>query len=348
MCTSFKPDPNRKVGLESQKSYVAKVQSGFFEKYLSGPSVLDIGFAGHGGDGEPIVPQAIGVDKDFPGYDGVRLPFPDESQDAVYSSHCFEHIADFRSTLREWHRVLRVGGFMIIVVPHQHLFEKRTAPPSSWNLDHKRFYTPGSLLAEVESSLAPNSFRVRHMCDNDDGYDYGIAPLDPATGCFEIELVLEKIAQPHWDNEDGASRIYGVDQFFSTRARNGAWIDTDFSAPPGYWIWGPYARLARGLYSVELFFEAKGLDETEELAVPIRIDIGVEETESGQDLLLEGREGARQLRDGRVRLEFYNDQPDARHEFRIWLGGKPFDGALRFYGAELRYLGYARRLPIRD
>ena len=157
---------------KARKSYLAKIESRFFDRYLAGENVLDIGFAGHGGDGQPIVPQAIGIDKDFPGYDGIRLPFPDVSQDAIYSSHCFEHIDDYAAALREWHRILKVGGFIIIVVPHQQLFEKRLTPPSTWNLDHKRFYTAASLLAEVELSLAPNSFRVRHLCDNDEGYDY--------------------------------------------------------------------------------------------------------------------------------------------------------------------------------
>ena len=51
---------DRKVGLESQKSYKDKVKSGFFDKYLAGEKILDVGFAGHEGDGQPIVPQAIG------------------------------------------------------------------------------------------------------------------------------------------------------------------------------------------------------------------------------------------------------------------------------------------------
>lgn len=336
-------DPDRKVGLESQKSYTAKVHGGFFDLFLSGNAILDIGFAGHEGDGQPIVPQAIGIDKDFPGYDGICLPFANESHDAIYSSHCFEHIDDYAGALREWHRVLKVGGFLVIVVPHQHLFEKRIEPPSAWNLDHKRFYTPASLLAEVEASLPPNSFRVRHLCDNDAGYDYTIPPLIPAAGCFEIELVLEKITQPHWDNEDGKSRFYRANEFTPNNAADW-WVETDFSTAPGFWIWGPYARLRRGLYSVTIVIEAIGLGDTQSLAHPIRIDIGRDEIGTEDFLILEGEEGAAQLRQGRINLEFYNDRPDSKHEFRIQLTGASFDGRIRFYGAELKYLGYSRML----
>ncbi len=336
-------DPYRKVGLESQKSYRAKIDDGFFNRFLSGEAILDIGFAGHEGDGQPIVLQAIGIDKDYPGYDGIKLPFGDESQDAIYSSHCFEHIEDYSLALQEWYRVLKVGGFLIIIVPHQHLFEKRDAPPSAWNLDHKRFYTPASLLAEIESSLPPNSFRVRHLCDNDLGYDYDIPPLDPATGCFEIELVLEKIAQPHWDVEDGTSRFYRANEFTPCN-HSDWWIETDFTAGPGFWIWGPYARLRKGLYSVTLVLEAIGLEDTQELAYPIKFDIGRNEIGTEDFLVLEGKEGVTQLRQGRIVLEFYNDQPDSKHEFRVQLGGAPFGGRLRFYGAELKYLGHTREV----
>jgi SAM-dependent methyltransferase len=188
----------RVVGEEIRKSIDAKRQSGFLSRYLSGDKILDIGYRGYVSDVVPVVPQAIGVELDYPGYDGRTLPFGDNTQDAIFASHCLEHIADFISTLREWHRVLRVGGFMVIAVPHQFLYEKRTGPPSRWNADHKRFYTPASLLAEVESALRPNTYRVRHLIDNDAGFDYSIAPDRHSAGCYEVELVLEKIEAPSW------------------------------------------------------------------------------------------------------------------------------------------------------
>ena len=146
----------------------------------------------------PIVPQATGVELDFPGYDGRTLPFAEESQDAVFASHCLEHIPDFRNALQDWFRVLRVGGFLVIMVPHQFLYEKKVAPPSQYNGDHRRFYTPASLMAEIEESLPPNSYRLRHLADNDLGYDYSIPPQHHPGGCYELEMVVEKIEAPDW------------------------------------------------------------------------------------------------------------------------------------------------------
>ena len=202
-CVRPRLDPNRPVGRESRKTYAAKIESGFFDRYLTGKAILEIGYKGGLEGVVPIVPQAIGIDIDYPGYDGKSLPFPDESQDAVYSSHCLEHIKDYRSALREWFRVTKVGGYLVIVVPHQHLFERKQDLPSRWNLDHYRFYTPATLLSEIEEAFEPNSYRVRHLVDNDLGFDYSVTPLQAGVGCFEIELVLQKIKKPAWELDDG-------------------------------------------------------------------------------------------------------------------------------------------------
>lgn len=191
---------DRKVGRESLKSFAAKIDSGFWTRFITGPDVLDIGFQGYGEPGSvvPIMPGAIGIDIDYPGYDGHTLPFANASQDAVYSSHCLEHIADHLRAIQEWHRVLRVGGHIITVVPSAHLYERRWRVPSRWNSDHRRTYTPTTLLAEFEAALRPNTYRVRHLAENDAGYRYDLPPDIHPEGCHEIELVVEKIAPPGW------------------------------------------------------------------------------------------------------------------------------------------------------
>jgi len=186
----------RNIGPEAARSYQRRVDSGFFKKYLSGKTILDIGYRGEDQTSVPIVEQAIGIDLDYPGYDGVHLPFPDGSQDTVFSSHSYEHIADYRVALREWYRVLTVGGFIVVFVPHKYLYERKSTPPSLFNPDHKRFYTAASLLREFEESLPPNGFRIRHLAENDFGFDYATPIAEHARGCYEIELVVEKIQRP--------------------------------------------------------------------------------------------------------------------------------------------------------
>jgi tetratricopeptide (TPR) repeat protein len=188
----------RRIGREALKTYAAKLQSGFIQKYLSGQHILDIGYRGHSTDSDPIVAQAIGIDLNYPGYDGLTLPFANGSQDAVYSSHCLEHMMDPVAAIREWHRVLRPGGHIVAAVPHQHLYERKPHLPSRWNAEHKQFFTPAKLLEVFERALAPNSYRIRHLCDNDFLYDYSIPPDQHPVWCYEIEIVVEKITPPSW------------------------------------------------------------------------------------------------------------------------------------------------------
>ena len=203
----------RKVGPETAKTYKEKFNNGFWEKYCSGPNMLEIGHDGGLGC-ETVFPHAIGIDKNYPGYNGVLLPFADASQDTVYASHIFEHVDDWRTVLQEWYRVLKIGGYLIIIVPHVWLYEKKPDLPSEYNPDHKRFYTPGHLLLEVFEALPHLGYRVRHCIDNDtdwndgwtrvstqgsDGLDY-TGQLLHSHGCYEIELVLEKTSIPDWTN----------------------------------------------------------------------------------------------------------------------------------------------------
>jgi hypothetical protein len=85
----------RNIGPEAARSYQRRVETGFFDKYLAGENILDIGYRGEDQTSVPIVEKAIGIDLDFPGHDGVHLPFPDGSQDTGFSGHSYEHIGGF-------------------------------------------------------------------------------------------------------------------------------------------------------------------------------------------------------------------------------------------------------------
>ncbi len=190
---------------QSLKSHERRKRTGFYKKYLSGKG-LDIGSTGYKFDhlGQSLdpelakspIPGATGIDLDYPGYDGVHLPFEDVSQDFVYSSHMLEHIRseNLINVLREQHRVVKIGGHIVICVPHKFLYERGMNLPSKWNHDHQRMYTPATLMAEVETALFPNSYRVRLLCDNDENYNYETPMSEHPVGEYQIECVLEKIA----------------------------------------------------------------------------------------------------------------------------------------------------------
>jgi SAM-dependent methyltransferase len=64
----------------------------------------------------------------------------DDSLDFVHSSHCLEHLVDPREGLRHWFRVVKPGGFLVVTVPDEDLYEQGMFP-STFNRDHKWTFT---------------------------------------------------------------------------------------------------------------------------------------------------------------------------------------------------------------
>lgn len=71
------------------------------------------------------------------------LPFEDGELDYVIHSHVLEHLPNPIRALIEWHRVLRDGGILFMIVPHRDALE----------YDAKR---PVTTLAELESAYERN------------------------------------------------------------------------------------------------------------------------------------------------------------------------------------------------
>ncbi|WP_162875601.1 class I SAM-dependent methyltransferase [Sphingomonas crusticola] len=325
------PDPNRPVGFESRKTYADKIASGFLDKYLSGAAVLEVGYRGYIDGCVPIVPQAIGVDIGYPGYDGITLPFADGSFDAIYSSHCFEHIAAYQEVLRDWYRVLKVGGYLIMAVPHQYLFERRAALPSKGNNDHKRFYTPESLLREISESLGVNAYRVRELAEHDAGYNYDRPTRDDLEGQFEIEIVIEKIARPFWNLDNGSTRPYSAGEFESSAARPDPFrIEIDLSEEQEWLFWGPYAPILEGSYRVDFLFEAS--PEAQGLtAAGVTLDVAVD-----MHKIAELRLTPEMLMQGQASILFDSRSREATAEFRMSKQARG-EGKIVFTGVVLSY-----------
>lgn len=64
----------------------------------------------------------------------------DSAYDFVHSSHCLEHLADPREGIKNWFRVIKPGGYLIVTVPDEDLYEQGVFP-SEFNGDHKWTFT---------------------------------------------------------------------------------------------------------------------------------------------------------------------------------------------------------------
>jgi hypothetical protein len=127
------------------------------------------------------------------------LAVQDNSQATVYVPDRLQDESDYRGALQRWFGLLRVGGVLVLTVPHAFLDTRQDRLPAPRRPHQKRLYTPASLLSEVEEALVPNSYRLRWLADRDGGYDYARDREVPPTGQHDIALVLERIAPPAWD-----------------------------------------------------------------------------------------------------------------------------------------------------
>ena len=191
-------------------------------------------------------------------------------------------------------------------------------------------------MKSIEDALPVNSYRIHSLSDNDKGFDYSIAPELPAVGCYEIELIIEKIQQPEWRLLDYSIGDFSPDRFNYAHPRGRQWwLENDLSNPEtGCWIWGPYVHLKRGRYRARFGLELLDLGDGP-LETAVTVDIGRDGVAIGNDLRLIGQEGADAIRRGDVNLDFEVMKDDAQHEFRTYVDNTPSTGRLRFYGVNL-------------
>jgi predicted SAM-dependent methyltransferase len=136
------------------------------------------------------------------------IPLPDGSVDTIFSSNALEHISKFAiiPTLQEWHRLLKPGGRMQIVVPDLEwavafwLKMKDTAWATGWPLDtiyghqkhegeyHKTGFTPKILWDYLTVSANGGWFvHAIYYFAGDDKVPEGLN--------FEFDDIKEHVAQ---------------------------------------------------------------------------------------------------------------------------------------------------------
>lgn len=78
-----------------------------------------------------------------------RMPiFGDRATDCVFSSHLLEHIEDYKAALREWWRLVKVGGHLVLYLPHRDLYPRIGQPGA--NPDHKHDFAPDDITDAME------------------------------------------------------------------------------------------------------------------------------------------------------------------------------------------------------
>jgi len=71
----------------------------------------------------------------------------------VFSSHTLEHIVDYKAALKEWWRLIHIGGHLILYLPHRDFYPNIGQPGG--NPDHKHDFVPADIEAAMRE-LAPD------------------------------------------------------------------------------------------------------------------------------------------------------------------------------------------------
>ena len=146
----------------------------FYSQYLVG-RVIDIGCGN-----DLVVPHAEPFDRPDGDAQNILESRPAGSYDCVHSSHCLEHMADVPSALKQWWALLKPGGYLIMVVPDEDLYEQGVFP-SVFNDNHKATFR-----LDKENSWSDCSHDIRKIVSvleqaeiisvekQDRGYDYSM------------------------------------------------------------------------------------------------------------------------------------------------------------------------------
>ena len=115
------------------RAHDRRLREGFYDKYIVGKG-LDIGC---GERVRSIHPKAEMYDQKLGSGDATFMEdVKDDSYDYVMASHILEHIKDCDTAVKNWYRVVKPGGHLIIAVPERDLFELKKELPS----DHNRYH----------------------------------------------------------------------------------------------------------------------------------------------------------------------------------------------------------------
>lgn len=91
---------------------------------------------------------------DIPDGDAMLMAgVPDNTFDFVHSSHCLEHLVNPATALGHWLRIVKPGGFVVLTVPDEDLYEQGVWP-STFNPDHKQTFTTWKLRSWSERSVS--------------------------------------------------------------------------------------------------------------------------------------------------------------------------------------------------
>jgi len=177
----------------NSRAFYRRQKEGFYDKFIQGKGI-DIGCATH----ERSISEHVTLwdQKIGSGDATVMEGVPDNKYSYVMASHILEHIDDREAALRQWLRILKPGGHLIVCVPDRDLFENKKELPSIYNRHHKCFFL-------LDKSEPPDTFSFVELLE---------------TVSDEAELVYAKLCGDDWPGQDNTEdhhhrKVHPVGEF---------------------------------------------------------------------------------------------------------------------------------------
>lgn len=140
---------------------------------------------------------------DLPDGDGQYLEGVEaESFDFVHSSHSLEHMQDPKIAMNSWLRVLKPGGYMVLLLPDEDMFEQGVWPSryaghdhvTSWTIHKVESWSPASINA-IDFFSSFDKVEILKIEKLDSTYLYNVTEQDQTRspiGECAIEVILRK------------------------------------------------------------------------------------------------------------------------------------------------------------
>jgi ubiquinone/menaquinone biosynthesis C-methylase UbiE len=131
---------------ETSKAFKRRNREGFFRYYCQGAGI-DLGCGS-----DPVLPTVR--QWDWQDGDATYLKeIADSTYNFVYSSHLLQILCEPHIGLRNWWRILKPGGFLLLLIPHRDLAKPTPDDKTGWLIDRNEPPNTWGIIPMISENL---------------------------------------------------------------------------------------------------------------------------------------------------------------------------------------------------